>query len=176
MKAACATKRFIWLLAYALMAPKNRLVCGLNRPKGPKFWLRVMNDLKARGVNDILIATVDGLKGFPEAIGAVFPLTQVQTCIVHLIRHSMSIAPWKDRKPITAALKDIYGPRMPKQQGIIWLPLMPVHGVKNIRRLPKAGSAIGARFSPPLHSLSLCGGLFTPLTDEASLRGLPSKA
>lgn len=60
-----------------------------------------MNDLKAQGVNDILIATVDGLKGFPEAIGAVFPQTIVQTCIVHLIRHSMGFASWKERKPVT---------------------------------------------------------------------------
>lgn len=87
---------------------KEPLGMWIEQTEGAKFWLRVMNDLKARGVNDILIATVDGLKGFPEAIGAVFPLTQVQTCIVHLIRHSMSFAPWKDRKPITTALKDIY--------------------------------------------------------------------
>jgi putative transposase len=72
---------------------KEPLGMWIEQTEGAKFWLRVMNDLKARGVNDILIATVDGLKGFPEAIGAVFPLTQVQTCIVHLIRHAMSFAP-----------------------------------------------------------------------------------
>ncbi len=67
-----------------------------------------MNELKTRGVGDILIAVVDGLKGFPEAINAVFPKTVVQTCIVHLIRHSMNFAAWKDRKPVAAALRAVY--------------------------------------------------------------------
>ena len=67
-----------------------------------------MNELRNRGVEDILIAVVDGLKGFPEAITAVFPKTIVQTCIVHLIRNSMDFASWKDRKPIAAELKAIY--------------------------------------------------------------------
>jgi len=67
-----------------------------------------MNELKNRGLNDILIAVVDGLKGFPEAINAVFPDTVVQTCIVHLIRHSMNFATWKDRKYVAADLKTIY--------------------------------------------------------------------
>ncbi len=75
---------------------------------GAKFWLRVMNELKNRGVGDILIAVVDGLKGFPEAINAVFPETIVQTCIVHLLRNSMSFASWKDRKPIAQALRSVY--------------------------------------------------------------------
>src|SRR3546814_15511983 len=68
--------------------------------EGAKFWMRVMNELKNRGVADILIAVVDGLKGFPDAINAVFPETVVQTCVVHLIRNSMSFASWKDRKLI----------------------------------------------------------------------------
>ena len=67
-----------------------------------------MNELRNRGVERILIAVVDGLKGFPEAIAAVFPPTIVQTCIVHLIRNSMDFASWKDRKPIAAELKAIY--------------------------------------------------------------------
>ena len=67
-----------------------------------------MNDLKTRGVNDILIAVVDGLKGFPESIGPVFPLTTVQTCIVHLLRHSLDFVSWKDRRAVAAALKEIY--------------------------------------------------------------------
>lgn len=87
---------------------KEPLGMWIEQTEGAKFWLRVMNDLKARGVNDILIATVDGLKGFPEAIGAVFPQTVVQTCIVHLIRHSMGFASWQERKPVTAALKQVY--------------------------------------------------------------------
>ena len=76
--------------------------------EGAKFWLKVMNELKNRGVADVLIAVVDGLKGFPEAIRAVFPETQVQTCIVHLVRHSLSFVTWKDRKAVTPALKTIY--------------------------------------------------------------------
>jgi putative transposase len=67
-----------------------------------------MNELKTRGVGDILIAVVDGLKGFPEAINAVFPQTVVQTCIVHLIRHSLEFVSWKDRKTVMPALRAIY--------------------------------------------------------------------
>jgi putative transposase len=67
-----------------------------------------MNELKNRGVSDLLIAVVDGLKGFPEAITAVFPQTIVQTCIIHLIRHSMDFASWKDRKGLAGVLKTIY--------------------------------------------------------------------
>jgi putative transposase len=67
-----------------------------------------MNELKNRGVEDVLIAVVDGLKGFPEAITAVFPQATVQTCIVHLLRHSLEFVSWKDRKSVAAALKDIY--------------------------------------------------------------------
>ena len=76
--------------------------------EGAKFWLSVMNELRNRGVQDILIAVVDGLKGFPEAITAAFPETMVQTCIVHLIRHSMNFCSWKDRKAVAADLRPIY--------------------------------------------------------------------
>ena len=62
----------------------------MDRADRAKFWLRVMNELKSRGVEDVLIAVVDGLKGFPEAITATFPQAQVQTCVVHLIRHSLA--------------------------------------------------------------------------------------
>lgn len=67
-----------------------------------------MNELKNRGVDDVLIAIVDGLKGFPEAIVASFPEAQVPTCIVHLMRHSLAFVSWKDRKAVAAALKEIY--------------------------------------------------------------------
>ena len=76
--------------------------------EGAKFWLSVMNELRNRGVQDILIAVVDGLKGFPEAITTAFPETMVQTCIVHLIRHSMNFCSWKDRKAVAADLRPIY--------------------------------------------------------------------
>src|SRR6266446_10433312 len=87
---------------------KDVLGLWIEQTEGAKFWLRVMNELKNRGIADILIAVVDGLKGFPEAINAVFPLTQVQTCIVHMIRHSLDFVSWKDRKSVAAALKEIY--------------------------------------------------------------------
>src|SRR5271165_367680 len=87
---------------------KDILGLWIETSEGAKFWLRVMNELKNRGVEDVLIAVVDGLKGFPEAINAVFPQTVVQTCIVHLIRNSMDFASWKDRRAIAAELKKIY--------------------------------------------------------------------
>jgi transposase-like protein len=76
--------------------------------EGAKFWMKVFNDLKTRGVGDILIAVTDGLKGMPEALAAVYPATTLQTCIVHLIRNSLDFASWKDRKALAAALKPIY--------------------------------------------------------------------
>jgi putative transposase len=87
---------------------KEILGLWIEQNEGAKFWLRVMNELKNRGVEDVLIAIVDGLKGFPEAITAVFPEAQVQTCIVHLIRHSLAFVSYKDRKAVAAALKMIY--------------------------------------------------------------------
>jgi putative transposase len=87
---------------------KEVLGLWIEQTEGAKFWLKVMNDLRNRGVSDILIAVVDGLKGFPEAINSVFPKTQVQTCIVHLIRNSLSFVSWKDRKAIMPSIKAIY--------------------------------------------------------------------
>lgn len=76
--------------------------------EGAKFWLQVVTELKNRGVKDIFIACVDGLKGFPEAIEAVFPQTQIQLCIVHMVRHSLNYVSWKQRKEVAADLKAIY--------------------------------------------------------------------
>jgi putative transposase len=76
--------------------------------EGAKFWLRVMNELKARGVRDVLIVVVDGLKGFPEAVEAAFPEATVQTCLVHLIRYSLAHASWKERKELASVLRPIY--------------------------------------------------------------------
>jgi putative transposase len=100
-------------VALGVRADGTKDVLGLwiEQTEGAKFWLRVMNELRDRGVQDILIAVVDGLKGFPEAISAVFPRTQVQACIVHLIRNSLSFVSWKDRKAVAAALKEIYRAR-----------------------------------------------------------------
>jgi len=87
---------------------KDVLGIWIEQTEGAKFWLRVMTEIKSRGVNDILIAIVDGLKGFPEAINAVFAETQIQTCIVHLIRNSLDFCSWKERKPVAQELKTIY--------------------------------------------------------------------
>src|SRR5436309_8240141 len=97
-------------VALALNPDGEKDVLGLwiEQSEGAKFWLKVINELKARGVGDILIAVVDGLKGFPEAIVSVYPQTIVQTCIVHLIRNSLSFVTWKDRKAILPSIKAIY--------------------------------------------------------------------
>ena len=87
---------------------KDVLGLWIEQTEGAKFWLRVMTELKSRGVQDVLLAVVDGLKGFPEAITTVFPQTTVQTCIVHLLRHSLAYATWQERKAVAAALKSIY--------------------------------------------------------------------
>ena len=97
-------------LALGITDGGQREVLGLwiAENEGAKFWLSVMNELRNRGVQDILIAVVDGLKGFPEAITAAFPETTVQTCIVHLVRHSLNFCSWKDRKAIAARLREVY--------------------------------------------------------------------
>jgi putative transposase len=76
--------------------------------EGAKFWLFVVTELKNRGVKDIFIACVDGLKGFPEAIETVFPDTQVQLCLVHMVRHSLKYVTWRHRKEVATDLKAIY--------------------------------------------------------------------
>ncbi|OHC99590.1 MAG: transposase [Sphingomonadales bacterium RIFCSPLOWO2_12_FULL_63_15] len=97
-------------LALGVLPDGTRDILGLwiENTEGAKFWMKVFNDLKTRGVADILIAVTDGLKGIPEALAAVFPATTLQTCIVHLIRNSLDYASWKDRKALAAALKPIY--------------------------------------------------------------------
>lgn len=97
-------------LALGVLADGTRDILGLwiENTEGAKFWMKVFNDLRTRGVGDILIGVADGLKGLPEALEAVFPATTVQTCIVHLIRTSLDFASWKDRKGLAAALKPVY--------------------------------------------------------------------
>ena len=97
-------------IAYGVTSEGDREVLGLwvANTEGAKFWLSVMNNLKNRGLEDILIAVVDGLKGFPEAINAAYPDTTVQTCIVHLVRHSLNFCGWKDRKEVAKDLRQIY--------------------------------------------------------------------
>ena len=106
-------------IALGVLADGTKVVLGLwiEQNEGAKFWPRVMNELRNRGVEDIMLAVVDGLKGLPpfgrclrppDAITAVFPEAVVQTCIVHLLRNSMDFVSWKDRKPLASALKGIY--------------------------------------------------------------------
>ena len=87
---------------------KELLGLWLSENEGAKFWLNVLTELQNRGVKDILIACVDGLKGFPDAINTAFPETQIQLCIVHMVRNSLKYVTWKDYKAITADLKKIY--------------------------------------------------------------------
>ncbi len=95
-------------LGFTMEGHKEVLGLWIEQTEGAKFWLRVMNEIKNRGVNDVFITVVDGLKGFPEAINAVFPEAQVQTCIVHMIRHSLNYVPWNDRKIVAKDLKQVY--------------------------------------------------------------------
>lgn len=96
------------VLGVDLEGQKDVLGLWVAQNEGAKFWLQVLTELKNRGVEDILIACVDGLKGFPEAIEAVYPRTEVQLCIVHLVRASLNYVPWKAHKEMAADLKSIY--------------------------------------------------------------------
>jgi len=97
-------------LALGVRPDGSREILGLwiENTEGAKFWMKVFNDLKTRGVDDILIAVTDGLKGMAEALAVVYPATTLQTCIVHLIRNSLAYANWKERKTLAAAIKPIY--------------------------------------------------------------------
>jgi len=88
---------------------KEILGLWVQRTEVARFWLKVLNDLRAQGVRDILFAVVDGLKGFPQAIRSAFPETAVQTCIVHLMRNALRLCSWKDRRAMAAGMKAIYG-------------------------------------------------------------------
>jgi transposase-like protein len=96
-------------LALAVLPDGSREILGIwiEQTEGAKFWMKVFTDLKTRGCQDILIAVTDGLKGMSDARAAIFPATTLQTCIVHLIRHSLSFANWKERKRLAAALRPI---------------------------------------------------------------------
>jgi putative transposase len=94
-------------LGVSLEGKKELLGLWLSENEGAKFWLSVLTELKNRGVKDVFIACVDGLTGFPEAIAAAFPRTQVQLCIVHMVRNSLRFVSWKDRKTVAAGLRKI---------------------------------------------------------------------
>jgi len=103
------SKRAVYIaLAIRLDGQKEVLGLWIEQNEGSKFWMGIMNELKNRGMKDTLIAAVDGLTGFPEAVNAVFPEAEVQLCMVHMVRNSLRYVPYKDRKAVTAGLKDIY--------------------------------------------------------------------
>jgi len=91
-----------------LSGRKELLGMWIAQTEGAKFWLNIINELKARGVKDIFVCCVDGLKGFPDAIKTVFPETEVQLCIVHMVRNSLKYVSYKDRKKVAADVKEIY--------------------------------------------------------------------
>ena len=105
------SKRAVYVVL-AIDVEGNKQLLGLwvgeAETEGAKFWLKVLTDLRNRGMKDMLIACCDGLKGFPKAIESLYPHTQVQLCIVHLMRNCMKYVPWKDRKAVAADLKPIY--------------------------------------------------------------------
>jgi transposase-like protein len=103
------TKAVYLALGITLEGEKALLGLWLSESEGAKFWLSVFTELKNRGVQDGFVACVDGLKGLPEAIEAVFPQTQVQLCLVHKVRHSLRSVPWKERRAVATDLRAIYG-------------------------------------------------------------------
>lgn len=113
---AVITRAVYNILGVSLDGKKDLLGMYLSQNEGAKFWLSVLTDLKNRGLQDMLIASIDGLKGFPEAIAAIFPKTEIQTCVVHQIRSSLRYVAEKDKKPFMADLKTVYQ-AMSKDQG-----------------------------------------------------------
>lgn len=103
-----AKKALYVALGITVEGKKELLGLWIDQAEGASFWLRVLNELKNRGVQDILIAAVDGHSGFPEAMRTVFPKTEIQLCIVHMVRNSLTFVPYKDRKAVAADLKKVY--------------------------------------------------------------------
>jgi hypothetical protein len=174
-------------LACAPTAARKSWGFGSNRTKAPNSAPGSSPGVKNRGVGDVLIAVVDGLKGFPEAITAVFPQAMVQTpdqvrgrlCIVHLLRHSLDFVSWKDRKAVAAALKDILPgdrrrSRTSRTRRLRREPLGPPPGAANTRLLPRAGGAPGAQSSRSMPSPPRCAGFC--IRPMPSSRSIPSCA
>jgi transposase-like protein len=103
------TKAVYLALGGTMDGEKELLGLWLSESEGAKFWLSVFTELQHRGVQDCLMACVDGLQGLPEAIETVFPKTQVRLCIVHKVRNSLTYVPWKERRAVAADLRAIYG-------------------------------------------------------------------
>ena len=133
-------------LALAVRPDGSRDILGiwLEQTEGAKFWMKVFTDLKTRGCQDILIAVTDGLKGMSEALAAVFPATTLQTCIVHLLRHSLDYANWKERKPLAAALRAIYTAPSAEGPPPPWTPSSVARGARSFRPWSPRGGAPGS--------------------------------
>ncbi len=110
--------------------------------EGAKFWLNVLTELNQRGVEDILIACVDGLKGFPDAINTVFPETHIQLCIVHMVRNSLKYVSWKDYKAVTADLKRVYRSATEEEALLNWSDLV-TPGISNTLKSQSLGVTTG---------------------------------
>jgi len=119
---------------------KEVLGLWIQENEGAKFWLSVLTELKTRGVQDIFIACVDGLTGFPDAINAVFPQTKVQLCIVHMVRNSLRFVSWKDRKKVVLTCGESIARLAWRKPNRNWMPL-PMRGMPNTR--PSAGCGAG---------------------------------
>lgn len=132
-------------LAIGITMSGNKEVLGmwLAQTEGAKFWLQVITELRNRGVQDIFIACVDGLKGFPEAIDAVFPKTVVQLCIVHMVRHSLNYVSWKRRKEVAANLPTSTRPPRHRRLSSAWVSSRPAR-MRSTCPLARAGGATGA--------------------------------
>ena len=125
---------------------KEVLGLWIEQTEGAKFWLRVMNEFKARGTGDLLIAVVDGLKGFPEAVTTVFPDCVVQICLVHLIRYSLQFATRKERKGLAKALRAIYGAASAEAFAVeSWIASKPAPTANAMPPWPPVGAGAGRR-------------------------------
>jgi putative transposase len=153
-------------IALGVRADGTKEILGLwlEQNEGAKFWLRVLNELRNRGVEDILLAVVDGLKGFPDAIGAAFPAATVQSCIVHLLRHSLDFVSWKDRRLVAAELKEIYRAVDPAaaEAALAAFEAGPCPGAASTPPSGRAGAAPGPRWCRSTPSPPRSGGSSTP--------------
>ena len=139
---AVRVKAVYLALGVNLSGEKELLGLWIAQTEGAKFWLQVVTELKNRGVQDIFIACVDGLKGFPEAIEAVYPKTAVQLCIVHMVRHSLNYVSWKLRDQVAADLKRIYQSAT-AEEGRLGSPSSNKSGMRATRRSPNPGGVTG---------------------------------
>lgn len=148
-------------LALGVLPDGTRDIVGLwiEGTEGAKFWIRVVNDLKTLGVADILIDATDGLKGMLEELGAVFPATTLQTCIVHLVQNSLDYASWQDRKLLAAAIKPIYTWRAaPSPRKPSWTPLSTAPVAASFPLSLLRGAAPGTACSRSWRSRQPCAG------------------